>query len=216
MVCMIRVAAVDDHPLFLDGVAQVLKTADIEVVGLAAEPAAVATFVKDDSLDVLLLDIHLAGANGLDIARSISARRETLKVVILSASNDPADIATAFDAGADGYVLKDAAGDELIDAIRTVRSNRQYISNSLSTQVFRALLQARAALPAAQPWAKMFNAVELGILERASRGMTNKEIAREISREPDNIRYQMGIILRKLRVKNRVQAILQFKDPARH
>ena len=62
----------------------------------------------------------------------------------------------------------------------------------------------------------MLNAVELGILERASRGMTNKEIAREISREPDNIRYQMGIILRKLRVKNRVQAILQFKDPARH
>ena len=214
---MIRVAAVDDHPLFLVGIAHVLENADdIEVVGLRTEPTDVASLVKDAALDVLLLDMSSADATGLDIVRSIADRRDDLNIVILSASADAVDIAAAFDAGANGYVLKEASGDELIEAIRTVYVDRQYISNSLVSQVFRSVWLGRAAPPASLPCTKVLDAIEIKILESAARGLTNKEIAREISRDPQNIRYKMGTIMRKLRVKNRVQAILQFKEQARH
>jgi len=125
----LRLAVVDDHPLFRAGVVEALSD-EFEIVGEAGTAADAVELVRRESPDVLLLDLGIPGG-GLNAAREVASSYSTTRVIILTSSNDEDDVAAALNAGAKGYVLKGVGGRALGRIIRQVMAWRMLVSPQL-------------------------------------------------------------------------------------
>ncbi|MDX2156892.1 MAG: response regulator transcription factor [Hyphomicrobiaceae bacterium] len=199
----IRLAIVDDHPLFIEGVVTALKAArDIDVVGQGHCAADAVRLAESLAPDVLILDINIPG-DGLAAAQYLWASRTATKMVILSVSEDEANVTGAMKAGASGYIVKGVSGLELTRAVREIHRGARYVSPSLAARILAAPSTASAT-----PENERLTQRERDVMAHVARGLTNKEVARELSLSDKTVKYYMTSIMQKLRLRNRMEVVL--------
>jgi two-component system, NarL family, nitrate/nitrite response regulator NarL len=208
----IRIAVIDDHPMFREGATQMFACMDdIEVVAEGATAADAVRAAEELRPDVMLLDISLPG-DGLAAAASIARTSPSVRTVMLTASESEADVASALKAGARGYILKGSSGAEVVETVRAIFNGQSYLAPSLAA---RLLIQMgeRAEAAADKPGSDLTSREE-EILSLVSRGMRNKEIASRLNVTERTVKHHMTSIMRKSKVRNRVEAMLMFRRRA--
>lgn len=212
----LRVAVVDDHPLFREGVVAALQAeGDLVVVAEGGTAAEAVTLAAQHLPDVLLLDLHLPGG-GLSALREIAAAYPATRVVLLTFSEDEADVLSALKAGARGYIIKGVTGRELRQVVRAVSQGEVSITPLLASGLLYELARpAAAAVPGPGPLVDTLTPREQQILEGVAQGLSNKEIARELSLTEKTVKHYMTNVLQKLQVRNRVEAALLAQHQAR-
>ena len=211
MTTPIRVVVADDQALFRSGVAVTLSAqSDLDVVGQAANGREAVALVTELEPDVVLMDIRMPVMDGVEATRlifdpsSVARRRRPTRVIVLTTFNLDDQAATAIRLGASGFLLKDTTPDFLAACIRTVHAGNAVIAPSeLTTLLDRRL--ARAA-PTAQYLT--LTAKEREVLHEVARGLSNSEISQRIFLSESTIKTHVGSILRKLRLRDRVQIVV--------
>lgn len=198
-----RLLIVDDHQLAREGLRAVLADSGFDVVALAASGEDAVALASEHQPDVILMDIRLGpGIDGLEATRRIVALGLGCKVLMLTLHDMPAYVREALAAGAAGYVLKDAAIQELEAAIRQVLAGQSAIPLDLVNAAMRSTpLPGREA-----DLSRLLTARERDVVERIARGLTNKEIARELDISPATVKVHVERIIGKLGVADRTQA----------
>ncbi len=206
----IRVGVVDDHPLLREGVVYILKGApDIEVVaqGAAAKEAIDIASIPD--LDVLVLDISIPGG-GLNALQTVMDNNPKVKVLMLTVSADETDVLSALRMGAKGYVLKGVSGPELIQALRSVYLDGQYISPSLGAKLLLDVGRGKSITKG-----NVFEDLSSRqdeILLLVGQGLSNKEIGAKLHLSDRTIKHHMTNVFQKLGVRNRLEAALLVRQ----
>lgn len=206
----IRVAVVDDHPLFREGVATILAqntTFDIVAQGSSAEHAV--RIAQDLLPDILLLDVTMPGG-GIEAMRRIAQQCPYVKIVMLTASEDEQHVSAALEAGARGYVLKGVGAQELMQTLQAVYKGESYVTPQLAARLL--LIMKKASIPdASEAQLPELTPREEQILDLVSGGRTNKEIARDLGISEKTVKHYMTNIMHKLQVRNRVEAALMSR-----
>jgi DNA-binding NarL/FixJ family response regulator len=204
----IRIAIVDDHPLFREGVTRSLaEIGGFELVGEGAN-ADDAEQLARAAPDILLLDISMPGG-GLKALCAILAERPQQKVVMLTVSEANADVAEALKVGARGYVLKGVGSKALAEILRDVADGQSYVSPILSARLLSDLLKPAGSKP--DPLS-LLTARETDILKLVSEGLSNKEVAARLSLQEKTVKHHMTRVLAKLNVRNRTEAALVARE----
>ncbi|RAZ79871.1 response regulator [Mesorhizobium atlanticum] len=205
----IRIAIVDDHPLFREGVARSLgEIGGFELVGEGASAEDAERLVRASTPDILLLDISMPGG-GLGALASILSATPEQKIVMLTVSETNADVAQALKAGARGYVLKGVGSKALAEILRDVANGQSYVSPSLSARLLSDLLQPTGSKP--DPLAQLTGR-EAEILKLVAEGLSNKEVAARLSLQEKTVKHHMTRVLAKLNVRNRTEAALLMHE----
>jgi len=199
----IRVVLVDDHAIVRNGLSQLLNaTGDIEVVGTASEGAEASTVVRETGPDVVLMDLQMPGVDGVSATREIVASGSTAQVVVLTSYSDSDRIVAALDAGAVGYLLKDAEPTDLIEGVRAVFRGE----SPIHPRAARQLLTARAHQP--DDAAKQLTPREEEVLKLVRFGMANKQIARRLGISERTVKAHLTSAFQRIGVSDRTQAAL--------
>lgn len=171
---MIRVVVAEDHALVRQGISMLLQSAgEFELVAETARGSDVEVLVQFHKPDLLLLDLALSDSSGIEVARRVRRVAPGVRILVVTGNVYPGSVANAFGAGANGFVLKHEHGSELLDAIHTVMSGRQYVS----PQVAKGLDNAANKRPNAQGLPQTLTKREQQIVRLIARGGTNQEIA---------------------------------------
>ncbi|RWX78561.1 response regulator transcription factor [Neorhizobium lilium] len=207
----IKVAVIDDHPLFREGVIRSLGEIDgFEIVAEGGSRDDALRIVQNQCPDVMLMDISMPG-NGLDaVARAMSSCPQ-LKIIMLTVSEANEDIAKALRLGAKGYVLKGIGSRSLADVIKTVASGETYVSPSLSAQLIAGLSEAQEVSQKRDLMAELTER-EQQVLKLVASGLSNKRVAIQLDLHEKTIKHHMTRILSKLKVSNRTEAALALRD----
>jgi two-component system, NarL family, nitrate/nitrite response regulator NarL len=206
----IHVGVVDDHPLLREGVVYILKGApDIEVVaqGAAAKEAIDIASIPD--LDVLVLDISIPGG-GLNALQTVMDNNPKVKVLMLTVSADETDVLSALRIGAKGYVLKGVSGPELIQALRSVYLDGQYISPSLGAKLLLDVGRGKSITKGSV--FEDLSSRQDEILLLVGQGLSNKEIGAKLHLSDRTIKHHMTNVFQKLGVRNRLEAALLVRQ----
>ena len=199
---VIRVLAVDDHPLALAGLQQLLGSLDeVALVGAAASGGEALGLADEHEPDVVLMDLEMPGMDGIQATRELLARRPGTAVVVLTSFSDRERILAALDAGAVGYLLKDVRPDELTRAIQAAAGGEA----PLHPRAARELLAARPSRP-------LLSAREEEVLELVARGMPNKLIARRLEISERTVKGHLTRIFERIGVTDRTQAALWARE----
>jgi DNA-binding NarL/FixJ family response regulator len=192
---------VDDHAIVRDGIARLLDSADdIDVVATAADGAEALEAVASAKPDVVLMDLSMPGVDGVAATTRLTAEYPDVRVVILTTFADQRRILDALEAGAAGYLLKDAQPDEIISAVRAVVAG----GAPLDPKAARVLLDSRQT---PRP-AKELSGREREVLALLATGLANKQIARRLGIAERTVKAHLTSIFQQLGVTDRTQAAL--------
>ena len=202
----LRVAIVDDHPMFRIGLAAAIKEMDgIELVGEAQRADQVAALVEDAAPTVLLLDVRLPDGSGLEVNRWLAEHHPEVKVVMLTMSEDLASALTALRDGASGYLVKGAGPERVEHAVRTVVTGDIVLDQSL-VQAVTELAEVRGG-SSARPFPQLTDR-EFDVLQLIAEGLDNTTIARRLFLSPKTVRNHVSNVLTKLGAPDRPGAIV--------
>jgi DNA-binding NarL/FixJ family response regulator len=197
---VIRVVLAEDHILVRAGLVRLLATVpDIEVVGEAADGAEASSLAAETRPDVVLMDLSMPNVDGIEATREIVRANEGIHVVVLTSLTDRERILAALDAGAIGYLLKDAEPDELIRGIRAAARGE----SPLAPKAARALLTARAERESAG-----LSEREREVLQCVAEGLPNKLIARKLGISDKTVKAHLTRVFQQIGVTDRTQAAL--------
>lgn len=200
---MIRVLVVDDHPLVRQGLTAVLAGADdIEVVGAVADGALAADAAAEGRADIVLMDLSMPGMDGVEATGEVLARCPDARVVVLTSFAEQARVLAALEAGAVGYLLKDAEPEDLVDALREAAAGLAPISPRAAL----ALLPTRGA-PRSAPRTNL-SPREREVLALVAAGLPNKSIARRLEISEKTVKAHLTRIFAALGVFDRTSAAL--------
>jgi two-component system, NarL family, nitrate/nitrite response regulator NarL len=203
----LRIAIVDDHPLFREGVAATLNgMPDLEVIGQGGNAEQAIQLALDLLPDVLLLDISLPGG-GIEATREIVRLCPYVKVIMLTASENEQHVSSALEAGARGYILKGIGVAELVRTIHAIHGGEHYVTPQLAARLLSIMKNTPSAPQAAGALPDLTKREEQ-ILDGVAEGKTNKEIARVLNISEKTVKHYMTNIMHKLQVRNRVEAAL--------
>ncbi|MEA2275732.1 MAG: hypothetical protein QOC78_692 [Solirubrobacteraceae bacterium] len=199
---MISVMIVDDHAVVRAGLEQLLATAeDIDLVGTAGDGQEALSLVLDQGPDVVLMDLSMPGIDGVEATAMIREARPATRVVVLTSFSDRERILSALDAGAIGYLLKDAEPEELLRGIRAAARGE----SPLAPKAAHHLLAARHAAPSPE---EQLTEREREVLALLAEGHPNKVIARQLRIAEKTVKNHVTHILQTLDVTDRTQAAL--------
>jgi two-component system nitrate/nitrite response regulator NarL len=200
-----RVLLIDDHALFRIGLRELLERRGIEVIDAVGECDAGLRRVAETTPDVVLLDMRMPQASGVEVLRRLRAAGETMAVAMLTTSADERDVIDSLQAGAQGYLLKDMEPDELIDALEHIVAGHTVVAKELTGVLARAVKGEQSAAVAASAFADL-TPREREILCHLAEGQSNKVIARVLGISDGTVKLHVKAILRKLAVHSRVEA----------
>ncbi|MGQ0674407.1 MAG: response regulator [Hyphomicrobium sp.] len=211
MVSQVRIGVFDDHPMLREGVIHALKgQARLSVVGQGTSALEAVRFAIDKKPDVVLLDLSMPGG-GIEAARSIKSACPDVRTVILTVSEREDDVTEAMAAGVRGYVLKGVGGTELARIILSIADGETYVSPGLAARTLMTMQRRWEIKKSAPDRESELTAREGQILDQASLGLTNKEIARRLVLSEKTIKHYMTSVLQKLQARNRVEAIIEAR-----
>ena len=207
----VRILVVDDHTLFRRGLTALLsRDASLRVVGDAADAGQAQRRAAELQPDLILLDNHLPGVSGVDALPALHQAAPRARIVMLTVSEDEADLAAALRAGACGYLLKTIEGDALVSAIQRAMRGASVVSEEMTDKLVAAVRGAAAPAPGDAPAApsplEQLSPREREILRGIARGASTKEIARELGIAETTVKIHVQHVLRKLGFSSRVQA----------
>jgi two-component system nitrate/nitrite response regulator NarL len=211
----IRIVVVDDHTLFRRGLTALLsRDAQFQVVGDAADAGEALRRVTQLQPDLVLLDNHLPGVNGVDVLPALREAAPDARVLMLTVSEDEQDLAAALRGGACGYLLKTIEGDALAAAIRRAMRGENVIADEMTGKLVAAFQAAgtASAAPAAAAPAQLLSPRELEILRLIAQGASNKEIGRDLGIAETTVKIHVQHLLRKLGLSSRVQAAVYASE----
>ncbi len=197
---------VDDHPLFRKGVHQLIEMeADLVTIGEArsGEDALIKLKQLEEEPDLILLDLNMQGMDGLETLRALRAMDITAKIIMLTVSDNDADVINCIRAGADGYLLKDMDPEEIIDKVKAATLGKMAISDRLTEVLATAL---RKPDKDRTDLLSTLTSRELEILNRIAQGLSNKMIARELDISDGTVKVHVKHLLKKLNMRSRVEA----------
>ncbi|WP_369431957.1 response regulator [Glycomyces amatae] len=197
----IRVLIVDDHPVVRDGLRGMFdRTEDVDVVGEAADGREAVDRALALGPDVILMDLRMPGTDGVSAIRELAARRVDAKVLVLTTYDTDSDVLPAIEAGASGYLLKDASPEELRRAIRAAHEGGTVLAPSVAS-----VLMDRVRRPAAA--AGPLSERELEVLALIARGRSNRETAAELFISEATVKTHLVHVYAKLEVNDRAAAV---------
>jgi DNA-binding NarL/FixJ family response regulator len=195
----IRVLIVDDHPVVREGVRAMLSAeADIEVSGQAASGEEAVAFAREKPCDVVLMDLRMPGTDGVAATTQILAADPAARVVVLTTYETDADILRAVEAGAAGYLLKDAPPADVANAIRAAARGETVLAPSVA---------ARLVSRVRRPQRESLSAREVEVLGLVARGLTNAEIGRRLYISEATVKTHLLRLFGKLGVSDRTAAV---------
>lgn len=207
---MIRVVIADDQPMVRTGLTMLLGAApDIEVVAAVEDGQAAVDAARELHADVVCTDIRMPGTDGISATRQLCGPgvEDPIPVLVLTTFDIDDYLFGALEAGASGFLLKDAEPDELLAAVRSVAAGEGTIDTSLTRRVLREVVERRGTRPvvAGRP-SDLLTARELDILLLLAQGMSNEEIAEELVLEVSTVKSHLARMMPKLGVRSRLQA----------
>jgi two-component system response regulator NreC len=197
----IRVLVCDDHALVRSGLRRLLER-DFEVVGEAADAEQAVAGVEELQPDVLLLDIVMPGRSGIDAIPDLMTASPKTRILVLSMQDDPNYVRKAFSAGAHGYLLKEAADADLMQAIQEVAAGHRYVHPSLGARLATAEAKAHE-----QAEADPLSEREHEVLRLLALGHTNQEIAKQLFISVRTAETHRARIMQKLRLSSRTELV---------
>jgi DNA-binding NarL/FixJ family response regulator len=204
----IRVMLADDHAVVRQGIRRFLEEDPaIEVVAEASDGAEAVRLVEEHRPDVAVLDIRMPEVTGVEATRRIKQNLPDTRILILTAYDDDPYVFALLEAGADGYVLKTASADELIEAVRTVYRGQSALSPEVASKVVQQATGRRPAGAADQ--IEPLTPREIDVLRLVARGMTNREAGRELGISHRTVQGHLASIYDKLHVSSRTEAVTE-------
>ena len=195
----IRLLIADDHPVVRDGLRAMLETQpDIEVVGEATTGNDALSMVHSLRPDVVLMDLQMPELDGASATRRIRAEYDDVQVLVLTTYDTDADIRRAVDAGATGYLLKDARREDLFNAVRLAARGESALSPGVASRVL-----GRMRGPAEES----LSVREIEVLGAVARGLSNRDIARELHISEATVKTHLLHVFAKLGVDDRTAAV---------
>lgn len=201
---MIRVMLVDDHAVVRSGLTQLVEASgDMVVVGVAADGAEALTTARAARPDVVVMDLQMPGTDGVAATRAILEEGLQAQVVVLTSYSDGERIVAALDAGAVGYLLKDADPEDILEGIRAVSRGE----SPLHPRAARELLTSRRSTAAAERDPQLTGR-EVEVLRLVRQGLANKQIARRLGISERTVKAHLTSVFQRLDVADRTQAAL--------
>jgi DNA-binding NarL/FixJ family response regulator len=205
----LRVVVVDDHELFRRGLRLLLEQEDdISVVGEAADGSAATVLVGEVLPDVVLLDVRMPQTDGIEACRAIKLVAPTTKIIMLTMSDEEADLYEAVKAGASGYLLKDSSIDDVSHAVRVVAEGQSLISPSMAAKLLDEFKEMSRRSTAAELPSPRLTDRELEVLRLVAQGLNNREVARRLVISENTVKNHVRNILEKLQLHSRMEAVL--------
>lgn len=202
----VRILLADDHPLVRAGVRRILETQPgITVAGEVSDGDAALDFLRADPVDVLVLDLTMPGTDGFEVLRQVKTTLPGMKVLVLTMHADAEYVARAVQDGADGYLLKDSAVQDLVAAIEAVHAGRAYYSPPVQRELSE-LLRAHSAPP--RPMDTLTER-EREVVQLVAKGLSTKEIATQLDISTRTVETHRANLMRKLSLKS-VALLTQF------
>lgn len=207
----IRILIADDHPVFRYGLRMLLQAESLfEVVGEATTGQEAIDQVVALQPDVTLMDLNMPEINGIEATRRILTLAPQTKILVLTMFDDDDSVFAAMRAGARGYILKGAEGDETVRAIHVVSSGEAIFSPAIAQRLMHYFGERRPT-PATQAFPQLTER-EREVLTLIGQGYTNNAIAEQLALSPKTIRNHVSIIFSKLQIAGRTEAIVLARD----
>jgi DNA-binding NarL/FixJ family response regulator len=205
----IRVAINDDHPVVRQGLRSFLEAQGFEVVGEAGDGEAAVRLVEQTRPDVLLTDLVMPGVDGIEAIRRLRAAGSTVGILVLTSFSGAEQVIPAIQAGADGYMLKDAGPAALDSAIRAVVRGEPLLAPEAAAAVMAKVAgEASPAAAPVHPDLDRLTAREREVLAGLGRGLSNRQLAAELYVSEKTVKTHVSNLLAKLRLSDRTQAAL--------
>jgi DNA-binding NarL/FixJ family response regulator len=204
----IRVVVVDDQELFRRGLTMLLAVEeDIDVVGEAGDGVAATERAATTVPDVILMDVRMPKRSGIEACLSIKEAAPTARIIMLTVSDEEADLYDAVKNGASGYLLKDSSIDEVAQAIRVVADGQSLISPSMAIKLLDEFKQMSRSDRQQVPSPRLTDR-ELEVLKLVAQGLNNREIAKRLFISENTVKNHVRNILEKLQLHSRMEAVM--------
>jgi DNA-binding NarL/FixJ family response regulator len=204
----IRVVVVDDQELFRRGLTMLLNAEpDIEVVGEASNGAGAVDLAAAEGPDVVLMDVRMPKQSGIESCLAMKEAAPAARIIMLTVSDDEADLYEAVKNGASGYLLKDSSIDEVSQAIRVVADGQSLISPSMAIKLLDEFKQMSRGERAVNSSPKLTER-ELEVLRLVAQGLNNREIAKQLFISENTVKNHVRNILEKLQLHSRMEAVM--------
>jgi DNA-binding NarL/FixJ family response regulator len=210
---MTRVVIADDEPLVVEGVRTVLEAAGIDAIAVAHNGRDALAAIERCHPEVALLDLHMPGLGGLAVVERLPAVSPATRALVLTSFGDQANVLSAVEKGAAGFVLKTCAPEELVTAVRAVAAGEAYLSPVVTRMVLGLVAPESAPRrrDAVERVARLA-AREREVLEAVAEGLSNAEIAGRVHMSEATVKTYVSRVLAKLGCTNRVQAAMLARD----
>ena len=193
----IRILAVEDHPVFREGIATIIGSqADMHLVAQAGNATEALREYRQHRPDITLMDLRLPGANGADVIVTIRGEFPSARIIVLSSSESGFEIERALRAGAAAYVLKTAAQDELVDVIRRVHAGHRHVPPDVASRLAEHVGE------------ESLTTREIDVLRLIQEGLRNKAIAAKLSISEATVNFHIKNIVGKLNANDRTHAVM--------
>jgi DNA-binding NarL/FixJ family response regulator len=203
-----RVLIADDHPLFRDGLRSLLEARGVEVVGEARDGREAVELSASLRPDIVIMDLRMPELNGLAATRLISADQPATSVVMLTASEDDADLFEAIKSGAQGYLFKNVSSDELFRLLEGVQLGEPALTPVLARKVLEEFARPVPSAPSVSRVPEALTERERDVLDLLVQGVTtNRELAERLVVTENTVKYHLRNILDKLHVRNKAQVV---------
>jgi DNA-binding NarL/FixJ family response regulator len=208
----IRIVVADDHPVVRGGLVAMLRTIPgLDVVGEASDGDAAVHAVLEHRPDVILMDVRMPGRDGIEATRQIRELAPDCRVLMVTMYDDDATVFTAMQAGAQGYLLKDAEQDDIVRAVRGVVAGEAIFGPGVAARVLAYFSDPPRAVAAESPFPELTDR-ERDVLDLLAQGRRNADIAAQLYLSPKTVSNHLTMIFAKLQVAGRGEAIVRARE----
>ena len=208
----IRIVVADDHPVVRGGLVAMLRTIPgLDVVGEASDGDAAVHAVLEYRPDVILMDVRMPGRGGIEATRQIRELVPDCRVLVVTMYDDDATVFTAMQAGAQGYLLKDAEQDDIVRAVHGVVAGEAIFGPGVAARVLAYFSDPPRAVAAESPFPELTDR-ERDVLDLLAQGRRNADIAAQLFLSPKTVSNHLTVIFTKLQVAGRGEAIVRARE----